>query len=215
MPSVWAQKVSKRQRLFSSKVTISIIYKITTVDRRPDVDPSKSRQLTSNLIPIMSSAGLSPSTHPLLAMTRLHLELLLMALPSNQNQDHLDEAIRTAAKYNAGLSNILPFGHPVRGIALAELGKLLAVDEPSPHDSNLPSQPTFPPSGLARLKLALETLVRAREELYIGFGKGSGGGQVGKEVRETIIRLEGELGAWTTGVKNVIEDARAAGQITT
>ncbi|KAK7683554.1 hypothetical protein QCA50_013389 [Cerrena zonata] len=176
-------------------------------------DPSKSRQLTSNLIPIMTSAALTPSTHPLLALTRLHMELLLLALPDNLTQEYLDEVIRTAAKYNAGLSNILPVGHPVRGVALAELGKLLAVDEPSPHDLTDTPQPHFPPSGIQRLKLALQTLVRAREELYIGYGKGNGGGQVGKEVREVIVRLEGELGAWSQGIKNVIEDARAAGQI--
>lgn len=183
------------------------------IDDYSIVDPIKSRQLTSNLIPILTSAGLTPSTHPLLALTRLYLELLLLALPDNLTQEHLDETIRTAARYNAGLSNILTFGHPVRGVALAELGKLLAVDEPSPHDPNNISQAQFPPSGIARVKLALETLIRAREELYIGFGKGSGGGQVGKEVRDVIVRLEGELGAWTQGIKNVIEDARAAGQI--
>ncbi|KAI0076540.1 SET domain-containing protein [Panus rudis PR-1116 ss-1] len=182
-------------------------------------DPVKAKQLTTNLIPIMSTAGLTPSTHPLLAMLRLHLELLVEQLSIDLRQDLLDEAIRTAAKYSAGLSNILTFGHPVRAIALAELGKLLAVDEPSPNDQDTQDananagMVTFPPSGPARLKLALETLIRAREELNVAFGKGTGGGQVGKEVREAIVRLESEMKTWTQGIKNALEDARAAGKI--
>ncbi|CAL1709203.1 unnamed protein product [Somion occarium] len=185
-------------------------------------DPAKAKQLTSNLIPIITSAGLTPSAHPLLAMTRLHLELLLSAIATSISQDVLDEAIRTSAKYNEGLSNVLPYGHPVRAIAVAELGKLLAVDEPSPrHISSLdestqftqPAQSQSTPSGPTRLKLALETLIRAREELNIAFGKGTGGGLAGKEVREGIVRLESEIGQWTRGIRNAIEDARAAGKI--
>lgn len=165
----------------------------------------------------MSAAGLTPSTHPLLAALRLHQELLVEQLSVDLRQDLLDDAIRAAAKHGAGLSNILPFGHPVRAIALAELGKLLAVDEPSPKTpqevDSKSNMMTFPPSGPARLKLALETLMRAREELNVGFGKGTGGGQVGKEVRETIVRLESEMKTWSQGIKNAFEDARSAGQI--
>ncbi|KAI8986911.1 SET domain-containing protein [Trametes punicea] len=169
-------------------------------------DPAKAKQLTTNMIPILTSAGITPSSHPLLAMTHLHQELLIASLPYSISQESLDEVIRTAAKYSAGLQALLPKGHPVRAVALGELGKLLAVDEPSP-----PTDPVqaakFPPSGPPRLKLAYETLVRAHEELLIGFGKANQGGYVGRDVRNVIVRLEKELGVWNTGVKNAMEDA--------
>ena len=164
------------------------------------------------MIPILSRAGLTPSSHPLLAMTRLHLEILIACLPTSIDQALLDEAIQTAAKYVAGLSDILPYGHPVRAVASAELGKLLAVDEPAPLEQNTTGH--FPPSGPARLKLAYETLLRAHNELLIGFGRGTQGGRVGMEVRNIIVRLEKELGIWTEGIRNVMEDTRAANTIT-
>ncbi|KAH9924151.1 SET domain-containing protein [Fomitopsis serialis] len=173
-------------------------------------DPRKAIQLTTNIIPILMSAGLTPSCHPLLAMTRLHQELLIASLSGSTTQEALDETIRTAARYVAGLLAILPAGHPVRGVALAELGKLLAVDEPSPPADTAGSADRFPPSGSARLKLAHETLVRARGELLVGFGTDNSGGLVGREVRETIVRLEQELGAWTQGIRNALDDVRAA-----
>lgn len=178
---------------------------------RACIDPAKTKHIVSNMIPILTSAKLTPSCHPLLAMTRLHQELLIAALSDSVTQDLLDDTIRTAARYSAGLTSVLPMGHPVRGVALAELGKLLAVDEPSPPEdiSSPQNQSRFPPSGPARLKLAYETLVRARDELVIGFGTDNGGGLVGKEVREAIVRLEKELGAWTQGIKNVLEDTKA------
>ncbi|OJT01751.1 N-lysine methyltransferase SMYD2 [Trametes pubescens] len=163
-------------------------------------------QLTTNIIPILVSTGLTPSAHPLLAMTRLHQELLIASLPTSLSQESLDEVIRTAAKYNAGLQPILPKGHPIRAIALAELGKLLAVDEPASLAS--PAQASmFPPSGPPRLKLAYESLVRAHEELLVGFGKANGGGHVGRDVRDAIARLEKEIGVWTSGIKNALEDS--------
>ncbi|EIW55654.1 SET domain-containing protein [Trametes versicolor FP-101664 SS1] len=172
-------------------------------------DPAKATQLTTNIIPILISTGLTPSSHPLLAMTRLHQELLIASLPTSLSQETLDEVIRTAAKYSAGLQPVLPNGHPIRAIALAELGKLLAVDEPAPHDG--PAQAaTFPPSGPSRLKLAYESLVRAHEELLVGFGKANGGGHVGRDVRDAIARLEKEIGVWTAGVRNALEDSALA-----
>lgn len=171
-------------------------------------DPARAKRLTGNMIPILSSAGLTPSSHPLLTMHRLHLEMLVSTLGDSPTQDMLDEAIRTAGKYTAGLSNILSRGHPVRGIAIAELGKLLAVDEPSPRSPESNDRDVFPPSGLARLRLAHETLVRALEELMIGFGKVNGGGEVGRDVRQIIVRLEEELGIWTQGIRNVVADAQ-------
>ncbi|KAF9819678.1 hypothetical protein IEO21_01943 [Rhodonia placenta] len=171
------------------------------------IDPAKAKQLTTNMIPILTAAQLTPSCHPLLAMTRLHQEFLVASLSASLSQELLDDTIRTAGKYSAGLSAILPPGHPVRGVALAELGKLLAVDEPSPFAGVRANGQQFPPSGPARLKLAYETLVHARDELVVGFGGKNEGGMVGKEVRETIVRFETELGVWKSGIKNVLEDA--------
>ncbi|KAN0085790.1 hypothetical protein V8E55_006924 [Tylopilus felleus] len=167
-------------------------------------DVNKAKQLTTNMIPILASAGLPPSSHPLLALLKLHQSLLVSSFSGPISQDVLDESIRTAAKHVAGLSTVLDQGHPVRGVALAELGKLLAVDEPSP--STPPQTTSFPPSGPPRLKLAYETLLKARIELLIGFARENEGGEVGREVRESVVALEKELGVWTTGVRNALED---------
>jgi hypothetical protein len=105
-----------------------------------------------------------------------------------------------------GLSAVLPRGHPVRALALAELGKLLAVDEPAPRGTNTAGTPEFPPSGAARLRLACSTLIRARDELMISFGERNDGGEVGREVREMVVRVERELATWKQGIRNVIED---------
>ncbi|KIP05657.1 hypothetical protein PHLGIDRAFT_73889 [Phlebiopsis gigantea 11061_1 CR5-6] len=172
-------------------------------------DPVKASQLTTNMIPILSSAGLTPSCHPLLAMTRLHKELLITSLGTSFSQDILDDTIRAAVKYNIGLSNVLTYGHPVRSVALAEAGKLLAVDEPSPPNAVNVAE-AFPPHGPPRLRLAHEMLVQARSELAIGFGRANEGGQLGLELREIIVRTEKELGVWDSGVRNVVEDAKSA-----
>ncbi|KIK64827.1 hypothetical protein GYMLUDRAFT_240776 [Collybiopsis luxurians FD-317 M1] len=65
----------------------------------------------------------------------------------------------------------------------------------------------YPPSGFPRLKLAYETLLRAREMLLVGFGEANGGG---KDVRELVVRLEREMGMFWQGVRNMLEDAAAA-----
>ncbi|KAF8067952.1 hypothetical protein FPV67DRAFT_1166626 [Lyophyllum atratum] len=171
-------------------------------------DPAKSKQLTTNLIPILTSSGLTPSSHPLLALTRLHQSLLIESLPSPLTQDSLDDAIPATTRSNTGLSSILHYGHPVRAITLAELGKLLAVDEPAPRQASSPAEAAllYPPSGPARLKLAYETMLRARNELLVGFGTKNEGGQVGKEVRDGVVALEKEIGVWKQRVRNVLED---------
>lgn len=220
-------------------------------------------QLTTNLIPILISAGLVPAAHPLLGLSRLHSSLRIAHLPSThpgveeirspevqaahpatsqmvspeEAQEALDEAIRAAMRAYTGLSQILVEGHPMRGIALAELGKLLSVDEPRPTHlevggggansaSPLPpmssiatppigldmKSPTYPPSGPARLKLAYETLLRARAELMIGFGERNEGGEVGRDVRNQIAAIEKELMVWKSGIKNVWEDRPKQGK---
>jgi len=84
----------------------------------------------------------------------------------------------------------------------------LAVDEPAPKENThtVAAPATFPPSGPPRLKLAYETLLRARHELLIGFGKTNDGGQVGQDIREAIVSLEKEIGVWSQGVRNVIQN---------
>ncbi|CCM00807.1 uncharacterized protein FIBRA_02849 [Fibroporia radiculosa] len=169
-------------------------------------DPVKAQRLTTNIIPLLDSARLTPSCHPFLALSRLHKELRIAYLGTSLTQENLDETIRATAKYSSGLIGVLAPGHPVRGTALAELGKLLAVDEISPLSDTTLRGDQFPPSGPARLKLAHETLVRALSELVVGFGTDTGGGEVGRDVRETVVKLEKELEVWTHGVKNVLED---------
>ena len=165
----------------------------------------KSIQLTTNLLPILTSAGLTPSSHPLLALTRLHQSLLISSLPTPPTEESLDETIRAATRSTTGLSSILHYGHPVRGIALAELGKILAVDEPQPRTGGAQAA-IYPPSGPPRLKLAYDMLVRARNELTVGFGMSNEGGEVGRAARESVVALEKELGVWKQGVRNVLQD---------
>ncbi|KAF6756373.1 hypothetical protein DFP72DRAFT_1044946 [Ephemerocybe angulata] len=139
-----------------------------------------------------------------------------------EKQNALDDAIRAATRAKTGLSQVLVYGHPVRGVAAAELGKLLAVDEPAPPQPNLDvndklntpmphyNSPAYPPRGPKRLKLALEVLVEAWKELVVGFGGGRNeGGVVGRSVRDAIVGVEKELGVWKEGLRNVMQDAAA------
>jgi SET and MYND domain-containing protein len=145
---------------------------------------------------------------------------------SKEAQDVLDEAIRSATRAFSGLSQILPEGHPARGVALAELGKLLCVDEPLPKDAEPEGSPrslghsrselstSYPPSGPDRLKLAYSTLVRALSELTVGFGSGKNeGGEVGKTVRGLAVDVEKELNVWKEGIRHAFRDARSAGKV--
>ena len=122
-------------------------------------------------------------------------------------QQKLDDAIRAALRTSTGLSAVLVPGHPLIGLALAELGKLLSVDEPVPKYlvgssiSGADLKDAYPPSGPARLRLAREALVRARMELMVGLGRGNEGGEVGKEVREWLVRIEKELQVWHLRMK--------------
>jgi 3-oxoacyl-ACP reductase-like protein len=155
-----------------------------------------------------------------------------------EQQKALDEAIRNAGVVCEGLSAVLSRGHPVRAVACAELGKLLAADEPAPASPPAPAPAVvkpdgssaavtaatatataakatsvFPPSDVQRILLAKTVLAQAHEELVIGFGKekDAEGGDVGREVRELLVRLEGELGVLKNGIRNVRQSERAAG----
>ena len=184
-----------------------------------DLDPAHAAKITTNMISILTSVGVTNGSHPLLGLLRSQHYLLTMSLALSADglanttptktakeghQKLLDDAIRTAARVFQGLVQVLPPGHPIRAIHLSELGMLCATDETA---SNVPNQslPTnekmFPPTGAARLRLAINYLVEARKELLIAFGAVGEGGDVGKRVRETLIQLETEMGIWKEGVK--------------
>jgi hypothetical protein len=98
---------------------------------------------------------------------------------------------------------------PPQSEPCAELGKLLAADEPaaaSPAASgDLENDVAWPPTGVERVTLAARILATAHEELCIAFGIASGGGAVGREMRALAQRLESEMRALRRGVRNVRE----------
>jgi len=89
------------------------------------------------------------------------------------------------------------------------VGKLLAVDyDPSSeYTSSVAAQPgTWTPvAGPARLKLALQTLAKALNELRIAFGLENNGGEVAADVQKLARDIEKELQVWQTGSRNVLE----------
>ncbi|KAG9080118.1 hypothetical protein FRC06_007059 [Ceratobasidium sp. 370] len=173
-------------------------------------DPEYAFKLTSNLIPILSRF-FHVGAHPLLSLARLHLSLLISQLESSPQI--LDETIRAAARVAAGVSAIYSAGHPTRGIAYAELGKLLAADEyVPPGEKPLEATPSqLDPKanvvwvagddddvvrGFDRLRMAHYSLLSARKELVLGFGYINEGGAVGREVTELAKQLEREVAIW-------------------
>ena len=184
-----------------------------------DLDPAYAAKIATNIISLLTSAGVTNGSHPLLGLLRSQHYLLTTSLAlsadalarttatataKEEHQNLLDDAIRTAVRVLQGLVEVLPPGHPIRAIHLSELGMLCATDETA---SNVPTQPlpakekVFPPTGAARLQLAINYLIEAHKELLIAFGAGNEGGDVGRRVRETLIQLEAELGIWKEGVK--------------
>jgi SET and MYND domain-containing protein len=112
----------------------------------------------------------------------------------------VDEVIRNAAEVVAGLQELLIKGHPIRGIAITELGKLFCVDEPaSTGETN--EKATFPPRGYRRLSLAKDTLIQAKDEVEIGFGPG--GGDLGAAIRRLLENTDREMKVFRKGVKNL------------
>ena len=184
-----------------------------------DLDPAHAAKIATNIISLLTSAGVTNGSHPLLGLLRSQHYLLTMSLAlsadalartaptetaKEEHQKCLDDAIRTAVRAFQGLLETLPFGHPIRAIHLSELGMLCATDETASNvpDQSLPANGSvFPPTGAARLRLAINYLVEARKELLVAFGAGREGGDVGKRVRETLIQLEAEMGIWKEGVK--------------
>jgi len=183
------------------------------------LDPAHAAKIAANIISLLTSAGVTNGSHPLLGLLRSHHYLLTTSLSlstdalsrttptpdaKEEHQNLLDDGIRTAVRVLQGLVEVLPFGHPIRAIHLSELGMLCATDETA---SNIPAQPqptdekVFPPTGAARLQLAINYLIEAHKELLVAFGVEREGGDVGKKVRETLIQLETEMGIWKEGVR--------------
>jgi hypothetical protein len=196
-----------------------------------------------NALALLTSQGagrrlLLPTSHPVLALTRLAVALRISKLfqmhqhfatdrPNGASnapllegdddddddgaftaaitpelaQETLDDTIRLAKTSVDALEKLLAKGHPMRGIALAELGRLYAQDE-----FFVPSSSSDLPHGPARLKAAYVTLLRAREELLIGFGVEDAGGEVGRDVREVIVRLESEMDTWREGMRRARDE---------
>lgn len=194
---------------------------VASTDTDADIATDTDRDalgLVARTVTRLEAVGLVPAAHPLLALRRVHLNLLVDALNTAQSQtgshpagganaEVLDMAICTAERVVEGLSTVLDAGHPVRAVALAELGKLLAVDEPAPAagtTARVGKPGGYPPSGPARARAAYETLLRARKELLVAFGGDTEGGEVGQEVRGMIVTLEKELGVWTAGIRNAL-----------
>jgi len=172
-------------------------------------DPARASKLTTNMIPLLGT-NLPPSAHPLLGLLRLQQSLLIDTLSSTSNPNiFVDESIRITGRVVSGLTAVLCEGHPVRGVAIAELGKLLAMDEPAPAEnvSGTSSPSVFPPTGPRRLALAVEMSKNALRELKIGFGETIGGGEAGNGVRETIVKLETEMNVWRQGIRYLRKDA--------
>jgi len=149
-------------------------------------DPIHARTLTLNLINLLKPR-MALASHPLLALLRLHQSLLIDALVADPNS--LDAAIRMNAEVVAALTDLLPYGHPIRAVSIAELGRLLCVDEPATNNGE--QMDDFPPRGIHRLKLAKDTLERAVAELSIGFGES--GGEVSRRVQEDLGNIRNEI----------------------
>jgi hypothetical protein len=162
--------------------------------------------LTTNILSTLSTSGLTNTSHPYLALNRLHCSLLIASLTDNPSR--LDEAISVSAACASALRALLPEGHPVRGVAVAELGKLLTVDEPEqtqcpPEAGAQESGKRFPPTGVCRLRLAHDTLVRALMELEIGYGGEES--ELVQGVRKTSREVDKEISVWNRAVQNAMQ----------
>lgn len=180
------------------------------------------------MIPLLSR-HIPMTSHPLFALYRLHQTLLIGQLSrdaqaidvqlhdSSSNQaagptstnprlqkTRVDEVCAVAARSLSAILVVFPEGHPVRGVAMAELGKLLCVDvdedgKDMQHlvaGNGVQTARTAEgfPAGFERLKLARDTLLRARSELKLGFG--GDGGEVARQVEESIRNVEKEWKGW-------------------
>ncbi|KAG8757292.1 hypothetical protein FRC14_002175 [Serendipita sp. 396] len=172
-------------------------------------NPAYALSLTMNLMGLVSPLS-PPTSHPRLALMRLlqTLSIESMSTKESDTSTSVDDVIRLSAQVVAALMDLLSRGHPIRGLAIATLGRLLCVDEPElPSDASI-EQP-FPPRGYQRLVLAKSTLLRAVEELEIGFGPG--GGTLGTETRQMLENTDRELAIFERGVRNAKESLKQTG----
>lgn len=135
-----------------------------------------------------------PSSYPLSSLLRLQALLDCSPTPDGTSVVNPGRAIQATALAWKGMTEVYPAGHPSIGIALAELGKLLNLES----DSKSFEQPlgqgrglVIPSSMIARRNLAQQTMIRAVEELQIGFGPT--GGLVANELRGLVQGLGHEL----------------------
>ncbi|KAG8895657.1 hypothetical protein FRB99_000399, partial [Tulasnella sp. 403] len=187
-------------------------------------EPTAALKYTSNMIPLLLR-HIPPTSYPLLALCRLHQNLLISELSDAVGKIEegltgssaprlpkvqVDQACAAVSRSLAAVTQVFPEGHPVRAVALAELGKLLSIDVDedarelerlqldtgagSPRkDTPIESSNPFP-AGADRLMLARTTLLQAREALRRGFG--GNGGEVARNVEETIRNIEKEWVGW-------------------
>lgn len=180
-----------KQSLCSVVVGMVLLFSLTY---SPAPDPARALTLSSNLLTLIAHFS-PPASHPRLALMRLKHSLLISNIEPGESS--VDETIRNAAQVVAGLTDLLPKGHPIRGVAIAELGKLLCVDEPPVPGEG--ENETFPPRGYQRLVLAKETLLKAKEEIELGFGRDAVLEGVISGLLESTDR---ELQIFRKGVKN-------------
>lgn len=160
-------------------------------------ESEQALRLTTNILSLITPFS-PPSAHPRLALMRLQQTLLISELRPQDGK--IDDIIRVSAQVVAGLCDLLPLGHPIRAVALAEFGKLLCVDEPALSEEEQVRN-SFPPRGYHRLVLAKDTLVRANNEVQIGFGPGGGG--LRDEVRAILENIDREMAVYRKGVTNL------------
>ena len=99
----------------------------------------------------------------------------------------------TGGEYGRNIQEPAPKGF-IDGIPVAQ--EALTISSSVGNSNGLDPNIAFPPSGAARLRFAREALVRARDELLCAFGVRNEGGEVGREVRESIAGVERELDVW-------------------
>lgn len=160
------------------------------------LDPQEALDYTFRVLGLLPKL-MPPPSHPRLALSRLAQSLLISQMNSDGGPS-VDKIIQISAQNRDAIGEILPEGHPIRAVAVTELGKLLCSDEP-PISSEDPAE-HWPPRGYARLALAKEILVQAKKEIEIGFG--SDGSELGDTVRELLVGITKEMSVFKRGVQN-------------
>lgn len=187
------------QHLCSERLLTSLPF--TLISALEQFDARNGRSIVRNL-----AQQFAPTAYPLFPLVRLFLTLVLSNLANHP--ERLADAVNLAVLVvgAVGAEGMYPPGHPVRGISLAELGKLLLVptvpeDDPStttarsivPDElfASTGGRPSVPSSPVGRLTMARDVLLRALVELRVGFG--GEGGLVGREVGALVEGVEREV----------------------